>query len=123
MLQWCLSCCSTSTCAINHDAGKGSLCCSVLRKIECDLIEKKDAAVKGEHADATLDRLTKRRLKGLTHKIPGRMIGSFEIRVSQLGIEREEKSRLVSNMNDESGTRIQNVGEHALSKMAKELSM
>ena len=83
---------------ISCDAGIGLLYFGTLRKMECGAMQKKDDVVKEDHADATLDEPTKRRFKGLTHKIHGWMIGSFKICVPQLGKIRDESSRLMSNV-------------------------
>ena len=68
------------------------------------------------------DKPTKRRNEGLMCKVPGWMKGTFQLYVSQLDKCRDDNSRLMSNMSDKRGTRMQNMGEHALSKMAKELA-
>ena len=47
---------------------------------------------------------------------------TLEICISQLDKCRDSNSRFMSNMNDKRGTRIQNMGEYTLSKMAKELA-
>ena len=62
---------------IDHGTGVSSLCCGTLRKMECDLIEKKEVVAKDEHVDAMFDHPTKRLLKGLMCKIPRWVKGSL----------------------------------------------
>ena len=69
------------------------------------------------------DKPTKRRNEGFMHKVPGWMKGTFQLCMSQLDKCRDDNSRFMSNMNDKRRTRTQNMGEHALSKMAKELAV
>ena len=108
---------------INYDVGICLLCFGVLRKVECNVMQKKDVIVKEDHFDAMFDKPTKRRNEGFVHKVPGWMKGTFQLYMSHLDKCRDENSRLMSNMNDERGTRMQSMGEHALSKMAKELAV
>ena len=98
------------------------LCHSVLHKIEANLVKKKDIAIKKDHADPTIEYRVKRRFKGFMREIPGWMIDSFKLCASQLGSKRQENSRFMRSMSDKRGTRVQSVGEHALSNVAKELA-
>ena len=59
----------------NYDTGVSSLCCVVLRKMEFNMIEKKDVLVNEEHVDTMFDHPTKQRFKGFVHEVPGWMTG------------------------------------------------
>ena len=69
---------------IHCGTGISLLCHGVLRKIEANLVEKKDVVIKKECACTMLGNSTKRRFKGFEHEIPGWIIDSFELCVSQL---------------------------------------
>ena len=107
---------------IHCGTGISLLCHGVLRKIEANLVEKKDVVIKKDYTDTMIGHSTKRRFKGFTHEIPGWIIDLFELYISQLDGKMQENSRFMINMRDKRGTRVQNMGEHTLSKMAKELA-
>ena len=95
---------------------------SVLREYKCNMIQKKDVIIKEDHIDIMLDKPAKRCNQGFICKVPRQMKKTLEICISQLDKCRDSNSRFMSNMNDKRGTRIQNMGEYTLSKMAKELA-
>ena len=101
--------------------GLSLMCFGLLRKMESLLVQRNDVSIREDHVDMQFSHRTKRSTKVFTFKGYECMKEVFLLCITQLDEKRTEDSRFMKILNEKKGARLQNMGEHAIGRMVKEL--
>lgn len=86
------------------------------------MVRQKDVLLHTTHVDLKFPYPTKHKWKGIMLKLPELLLDEFNDHFECLDKKRLVDSRFLSNMNENKGTREQNIGEYAMSKISKDLA-